>query len=177
MSYKIIPYTLIFVKDNSKILLGLKKRGLGVGKWNGFGGKIEKNESITEGVMRELKEESNLSVDKVNHIGVLVYEVTNRARVDLVHVFTANSYQGVPAESEEMCPQWYDMKDIPYGQMWPDAKLWHSYMLADKYFIARVVYTSEEESFSAADVKEYDSLNTVLAEVDKIKMIFEKTEE
>lgn len=49
-------YTLIFVKEkkekNEKILLGLKKKGLDQGLWNGFGGKVEKNESILEGALR-----------------------------------------------------------------------------------------------------------------------------
>lgn len=176
MNYKIIPYTLIFVKDNSKILLGLKKRGLGEGKWNGFGGKIEKNESVTECVIRELKEESNLSVEKVNHIGVLVYEVVNRARVDLVHVFTTNNHNGILMETEEMAPQWYDVTNIPYGQMWPCAKLWHPYMLNEKYFIARIVYENEE-NISSSKIEEYDSLNTLLNDLDKIKTFLGGTEE
>jgi 8-oxo-dGTP diphosphatase / 2-hydroxy-dATP diphosphatase len=43
-------YSLVFVRDfdNNKILLGLKKRGFGKGKWNGFGGKLEKDENIIE---------------------------------------------------------------------------------------------------------------------------------
>lgn len=47
-------YTLIFVRDiaNKKILLGLKKRGFGVNKWNGLGGKVEANETILEGAIR-----------------------------------------------------------------------------------------------------------------------------
>jgi 8-oxo-dGTP pyrophosphatase MutT (NUDIX family) len=42
------------------ILLGLKKRGFGAGKWNGFGGKVEPGESIVQGARRELLEESFL---------------------------------------------------------------------------------------------------------------------
>ena len=32
--------TLVFLRDGSKVLLGMKKRGFGAGKWNGFGGKV-----------------------------------------------------------------------------------------------------------------------------------------
>jgi hypothetical protein len=47
-------YSLIFVRDNAndKILLGYKKRGFGIHKWNGLGGKVEPNESIAEGAKR-----------------------------------------------------------------------------------------------------------------------------
>ena len=36
--------TLVYLLDNDRILLGLKKRGIGEGKWNGFGGKVHIND-------------------------------------------------------------------------------------------------------------------------------------
>ncbi|MEA3323508.1 MAG: NUDIX domain-containing protein, partial [Patescibacteria group bacterium] len=58
----VLKLTLIIVFNENKILLGMKKRGFGVGKWNGFGGKVEKNENIFESVERELLEESGLKI-------------------------------------------------------------------------------------------------------------------
>lgn len=46
--------TLVFVIEKSRILLGFKKRGFGVGRWNGFGGKVEKQESIEEAAKRRV---------------------------------------------------------------------------------------------------------------------------
>jgi 8-oxo-dGTP diphosphatase/2-hydroxy-dATP diphosphatase len=45
-------FTLVLVLKKSQILLGLKKRGLGVGKWNGFGGKIESQETVIQAAIR-----------------------------------------------------------------------------------------------------------------------------
>ncbi len=47
-------YTLVFVRDNinEKVLLGFKKRGFGMHKWNGLGGKLEVGETFTEGAKR-----------------------------------------------------------------------------------------------------------------------------
>lgn len=47
-------YTLVFVRDvqNKKLLLGYKKRGFGMHKWNGLGGKVEPNETIEQGAIR-----------------------------------------------------------------------------------------------------------------------------
>lgn len=45
-------FTLIIVRNEDEILLGFKKRGFGVGKWNGFGGKVETGESITDAAVR-----------------------------------------------------------------------------------------------------------------------------
>lgn len=44
--------TLVLVHNPKQILLGMKKRGFGVGRWNGFGGKVEPNETIVEGARR-----------------------------------------------------------------------------------------------------------------------------
>ena len=44
--------TLAFIKDSSKILLGYKKRGFGIGRWNGFGGKVQPGESIENAAKR-----------------------------------------------------------------------------------------------------------------------------
>ena len=44
--------TLAFVKESTRILLGYKKRGFGMGRWNGFGGKVQANESIENAAKR-----------------------------------------------------------------------------------------------------------------------------
>ena len=41
--------TLVYIRNEDKVLLGMKKRGFGKGKWNGFGGKVEHGENIIEG--------------------------------------------------------------------------------------------------------------------------------
>ena len=48
------------VFKQEEILLGMKKRGFGVGRWNGFGGKLDGNETIEEGAIRELKQKHGL---------------------------------------------------------------------------------------------------------------------
>lgn len=44
--------TLMFVLDSGRVLLGMKKRGFGVGRWNGFGGKVQAGETVEEGAIR-----------------------------------------------------------------------------------------------------------------------------
>lgn len=45
-------FTLVLMKDSDRILLGLKKRGFGQGRWNGFGGKVEPGETILQAAHR-----------------------------------------------------------------------------------------------------------------------------
>ena len=59
------PTTLCFpVRPDGKVLLGRKKRGFGVRKWNGFGGKIEDGETFLQCAVRELREETGLMADE-----------------------------------------------------------------------------------------------------------------
>lgn len=44
--------TLVLVVQPGKVLLGMKKRGFGVGKWNGFGGKVQPGETIEDAARR-----------------------------------------------------------------------------------------------------------------------------
>ena len=55
--------TLVLLREENRVLLGMKKRGFGVGKWNGFGGKLEPGETVVEAAARELEEESGLVVN------------------------------------------------------------------------------------------------------------------
>lgn len=44
--------TLVLVVRPGRVLLGMKKRGFGAGKWNGFGGKVQPGETIEDGARR-----------------------------------------------------------------------------------------------------------------------------
>jgi len=50
----------------TSLLLGLKMRGFGVGKWNGFGGKVERGESIRQAAVRECKEEAGVESEQID---------------------------------------------------------------------------------------------------------------
>ena len=66
--------TLCLVSKGDEILLGMKKRGFGEGRWNGFGGKVEQGESVEEAARRELKEESGVVAEKLEKVGIIEFE-------------------------------------------------------------------------------------------------------
>ena len=69
------PTTLCFpVRPDGKLLLGRKKRGFGVSKWNGFGGKIEAGETSQQAVIREIKEELDATVRVGDLIDTIEYD-------------------------------------------------------------------------------------------------------
>ena len=58
-STKLLTLCSIIDFSSSKILLGYKKRGFGAGYYNGFGGKVQKDESIIDCAIRECKEDTS----------------------------------------------------------------------------------------------------------------------
>ncbi|XP_077590054.1 oxidized purine nucleoside triphosphate hydrolase isoform X2 [Stigmatopora nigra] len=127
--------TLVLVVQPGKVLLGMKKRGFGVGRWNGFGGKVQIGETVEEGARRELLEESCLTVETLEKVGNIKFEFVGETQLLDVHIFRADSYIGEPMETEEMRPQWFDCDQIPFDQMWPDDKLWFPLFLQKKKFV------------------------------------------
>ncbi|KAA0705169.1 7,8-dihydro-8-oxoguanine triphosphatase [Triplophysa tibetana] len=127
--------TLVLVVQPSRILLGMKKRGFGAGKWNGFGGKVQPGETIEQAARRELLEESGLTVDILHKIGNIKFEFIGETELLDVHIFRADSYKGVPTESDEMRPQWFDLDQIPFSQMWADDVLWFPLLLQKQKFL------------------------------------------
>jgi len=132
---KRITLTLCLITDNGKVLLGFKKRGFGSGLWNGFGGKVDTNETIEEAVHREVLEEAGVGLETIAEVGTLEFTFQGKEDEVLeVHVYRGEGVRGEPFESEEMRPQWFAYEKIPYDAMWPDDIFWLPQLLEGKSF-------------------------------------------
>lgn len=130
--------TLCLVIKDGRVLLGMKKRGFGEGRWNGFGGKVMEGETIEDAAVREMREESGVEVKDPEEVGVLEFVFPDKSLpVHEVHIYTAGSFEGSPSESEEMRPQWFAFGDVPYEEMWPDDRFWLPKVLAGKKVAGR----------------------------------------
>ncbi|XP_015675021.1 7,8-dihydro-8-oxoguanine triphosphatase [Protobothrops mucrosquamatus] len=128
-------YTLVLVMQPQRILLGMKKRGFGAGLWNGFGGKVQLGETVEQAAKRELQEESGLTVDTLQKMGQITFEFVGNSELMEVHIFRADNFHGDPTESDEMRPQWFDVDQIPFKEMWPDDIYWFPLLLRKKHFL------------------------------------------
>ncbi len=109
----------------TEICLAMKKRGFGVGRWNGVGGKIEAGESVEEATIRETKEEIGVDVKDLQKVGEITFYFKFKPDYNqLVHIYVTEEWEGEPAESEEMSPAWYGVDKVPYEVMWPDDIFW-----------------------------------------------------
>jgi 8-oxo-dGTP pyrophosphatase MutT (NUDIX family) len=150
--------TICFLFRGSRLLLGFKKRGKGAGKWNGYGGKSEGQETPAQNAVREIQEETGQKVR------VLEGDLEEVARITFFrgnilnfnsHVFFVRNWTGDPEESEEMRPGWFPRNAPPYRKMWPGVKLWLPLVLSGKKITAVVRFDSEEtevEEFSWEEV-------------------------
>jgi 8-oxo-dGTP diphosphatase/2-hydroxy-dATP diphosphatase len=129
---KVMTEALARTKDF--ILLGRrKKQGFGSGKWLGLGGKVENGESIEEGMVRECREEANITVANFEKRGVLTFHYQDDPDME-VHYFEIIKYGGKPSDSDEMEVKWIALNKIPYENMWPNDRYWLPMFLDKKYF-------------------------------------------
>lgn len=142
MSKKIL--TLCLLRKDDQILLGMKKYGFGVGKWNGFGGKLDAGETIEQAAKREMQEESGVIVDNLEKLGVLDFEFQDNPEILEVHIFHTKDFSGTPDETSEMKPQWFAIDCIPYDEMWPDDKLWLPLFLVGEKFRGKFLFSREK---------------------------------
>lgn len=150
--------TLCIIHQHPMVLLGMKKRGFGAGRWNGFGGKVNEGEEIIEAARRELLEEARIIVDKVEHVGILDFFWKDKSEVLEVNIFKANDFKGEPVESEEMKPEWFHIDEIPFMEMWPDDKYWFPLFLKDRKFIGRFLF-DDSDNILEQELREMQSLN------------------
>jgi len=132
-----------------EVLLGLKKRGFGAGKYAGIGGKIKAGETITRAAVRELEEEIGIAAQErdLKAMGRLTFLFPAQPGWNqVVYPFVIAAWQGEPRESVEMQPAWYDVRQIPFDKMWQDARLWLPHVLQGKPVRMRFVFAADHET-------------------------------
>ena len=149
----------IFDRETNKILLAMKKRGFGVGKYNGFGGKVNPGESIKQAALREFQEESCMTAELGDFakVGEFDFYFPHKPEFDqTVHVYAIGKCQGEPKETEEMAFEWFNVNSIPYAKMWDDDKYWLPHILEGKKLSASFVFKPEnnENVVASKDIKE-----------------------
>jgi 8-oxo-dGTP diphosphatase len=137
-----IHATLMFIVKDARILLIEKKRGLGAGKINGPGGKIDPGETPLEAVIRETQEELLITPSTPRKLGELWFSMSDFPDI-LCHVYRADDHEGVPTETDEATPVWTRVGEIPYHRMWEDDRHWLPLLLEDTTFHGRFVFDGE----------------------------------
>ena len=121
----------------ARVLLIRKKRGMGAGKWNAPGGKVEPGESAVQAAVRETREETGLTPTSPRYAGLLEFRFAEGSSSwdNLCRVFHAGSFEGALCpEHDECAPEWVRLDSIPYEGMWEDDRSWLPSLLGGRPF-------------------------------------------
>jgi ADP-ribose pyrophosphatase YjhB (NUDIX family) len=136
--------TLCFCVTDDEVLLGMKKRGFGAGKWNGYGGKVQENELPKTATVREIKEESGLVVDEkdLEPAAIVRFSFEEKPLFECF-VYTTSVWKNNPLETEEMRPEWFPRSTLPFDDMWVADVRWVPLILSGKKIEADVNFSED----------------------------------
>jgi len=124
---------LCFIVKDGRVLLIRKKRGLGAGKINAPGGKLEPGESAHDSAIRETLEEVGVTPMHLEDRGVVRFQFADGYSLHCA-VFVAADFAGDPNETPEATPLWFPADAIPYEEMWEDDRHWLPHVIAGGRF-------------------------------------------
>lgn len=133
---------LCFIVKDGQVLLIRKKRGLGAGKINGPGGKLEPGETAHDAAIREVQEEIGVTPLGLEERGVLHFQFVDGYSLHCV-VFIATGCEGVPIETPEATPFWMPIHAVPLHEMWEDDQYWLPQVLEGRRFQGWFVFDGE----------------------------------
>ncbi len=145
-----------FIIRGEEILLIRKKTGLGAGKINAPGGRIEPGESAVEAAVRECIEEVGITPHSPEKRADLSFEFADGFSLHC-SAFFAYSHTGTAVESDEADPFWCDIKEIPFSRMWEDDAFWIPMALKGERLVGRFIFDGDH--MLSNDIRPVDSFD------------------
>lgn len=134
---------LCFIVKNGRVLLIRKKRGLGAGKINAPGGKLELGETALQAAIRETQEEIGVTPLHLEERGLLRFQFVDGYSLNCI-VFLATDLEGEPVSTEEADPMWVGLGEVPYHEMWADDQEWLPTVLSGGTFTGSFLFDGEK---------------------------------
>jgi len=141
--------TLCYVKNREEkktlMLHRIKKENdVHEGKWNGLGGKFEQGETPEECVIREIKEESGLTITNPQLKGFITFPLFDGVHDWYVFVFVAVKYSGDLIDSNEGKLEWIPDEKITQLNLWDGDQIFLEWLDQDKFFSAKFFYEKKK---------------------------------
>lgn len=151
-----IMSTLCYIEKDGKYLMlhrTKKKNDINKDKWLGVGGKLEEGESPEECLIREVKEETGLTLKSYQLRSIITY-ISTTWETEYIYLFTAEQFAGDLIECDEGDLQWIDKKEITKLAMWEGDKIFVEKIQKSKNFFT-IKFEYDGEKLIKYDLKEY----------------------
>ncbi|GAB1443660.1 8-oxo-dGTP diphosphatase [Ignavibacteriales bacterium] len=141
--------TLCYVRDAKNLTTLMlhrvkKENDMHEGKWNGLGGKFEEGETPEECVIREVLEESGLSITNPKLQGFITFPAFDQFEDWYVFVFTADQFTGELIDSPEGNLEWIQNDKLMDLKLWEGDKIFMGWFDSGKVFSAKFEYDKGE---------------------------------
>ncbi len=130
--------TLCYIEQDGNYLMlhRVKKAGdENQGKWIGVGGKFEPKESPEECLLREVREETGLTLTRYRLRGIVTF-VSDRYETEYMYLFTADAFEGTLTDTEEGVLRWVDKGEVLSLPHWEGDRLFLELLAADAPFFS-----------------------------------------
>ena len=135
--------TLCYLERDGKYLMlhrVVKKNDVNKDKWIGVGGHFEQDESPEECLMREVKEETGYTLTSYRFRGIVTF-VSGDGVTEYMHLFTADGFEGTPAECDEGVLEWVPKDRIDSLNIWEGDKIFFRLLTTEEpFFSLKLVY-------------------------------------
>jgi 8-oxo-dGTP diphosphatase len=139
--------TLCYLKVDGKTLMihRIKKENdMHHGKWNGLGGKLNPGETPEECVIREVREESGLTIMKPRLKGLLTFPRFANDEDWYAFVYVAREFSGDLIDSAEGVLKWIDDEKLLELDLWAGDYIFLPRLEQPGFFSGKFVYRSGE---------------------------------
>lgn len=154
--------TLCYIEQDGKYLMlhRIKKaHDVNEGKWIGVGGHFEADESPDECVLREVREETGLTLTNWRCRAIVTF-VSGRSETEYMHLYTADGFTGELTDCNEGVLKWIPKQDIYGLELWEGDRIFLR-LIEDPsrpFFDLKLVYDENDILTSAVlDGKELDT--------------------
>ncbi|WP_291245200.1 8-oxo-dGTP diphosphatase [Fournierella sp.] len=138
--------TLCYIEQNGCYLMlhrVKKHQDPNAGKWIGVGGKFEENESPDECLVREVKEETGLTLTRWRCRGIVTF-VSDEWPTEYMHLFTADGFEGQLADCDEGELAWVKKEDVPALRLWEGDRVFLDLLTKEEpFFLLKLIYRGE----------------------------------
>jgi len=130
--------TLCYIEKNDSYLMMhrvKKKNDLNKDKYVGVGGKFEENESPEECLLREVKEETGLTLTEYRLRGIVTF-VSNEYEGEYMYLYTASGYTGDMIVCDEGNLEWIPKRDVKMLPIWEGDKVFFDLLEKEERFFS-----------------------------------------